>query len=71
MSQYRAVNSLHHCYKNQSINVCEGKVAVSSEFRTEHSTLIERHVEMLNVKNIVGRKETARLKMAEQETSLL
>ena len=49
----------------------EENVAVSSEFRTEHSTLIERHVEMLNVKNIVGRKETARLKMAEQETSLL
>ena len=39
----------------------KAKVAVCSEIRTKHSTQSERHVEFLNVKNLVVRKETARL----------
>jgi hypothetical protein len=37
------------------------RVAVCSEIRTKHSTQSEHHVEVLNVINLVVRKETARL----------
>ena len=36
-------------------------VAVCAEIRTKHSKQSERHVEFFNVKNLVVRKETARL----------
>ena len=39
----------------------KAKVAVCSEIRTKHSTQKEHYVEFLNVKNLVVRKETARL----------
>ena len=35
-------------------------IAVCSDIRTKHSTQGERHVEFLNVKNLVVRKVTAR-----------
>jgi hypothetical protein len=38
----------------------KAKVAVCSDIRTKHSTQSERHVEFLNVKTLVVRKETAR-----------
>jgi len=37
------------------------KAAVCSEIRTKHSTQSKHHVEFLNVKNLLVRKETARL----------
>ena len=39
----------------------KAKVAVCSDNRTKSSTQSQRHVEFLNVKNVVVRKETARL----------
>jgi len=39
----------------------KAKVHVCSEIPTKHSTQSEHHVEFLNVKNLVIRKETARL----------
>ena len=38
----------------------KAKVAVCADIRTKRSTQSERHVEFLNVKNLVVRKETAR-----------
>jgi hypothetical protein len=39
----------------------KAKAAVCSENRTKHSTQSGHHVEFLNVKNLVVRKETDRL----------
>ena len=39
----------------------KAKVADCSDIRTKHSTQSERHVEFLNVINLVERRETARL----------
>ena len=39
----------------------KAKVAVCSDIPTKHSTQSERHVEFLNVKIFVVRKQTARL----------
>ena len=45
MCSYRAVNTFHHGYKNQSVMMYKAKVAVCSDIRTKHSTQMERHVE--------------------------
>jgi hypothetical protein len=37
------------------------KVAVCAEMRTKYWTQIEHHVEFLNIKNLVVRKEISRL----------
>jgi hypothetical protein len=50
ISPYRAVNTFHHGYKNQSLLMYTAKVAVFSEIRTKHSTQSEHRVEFLNVK---------------------
>jgi len=39
----------------------KAKVAVSSEICTKHSTRSYHHVQVVNVKNLVIRKDTARL----------
>ena len=39
----------------------KAKVAVCSEICTKHSKQSERHVEFLNVKPLVVRKETAKI----------
>jgi len=41
--------------------MCKAKLAVCSEILTKHSKQGQHHVEFLNVKNLVVRKETARL----------
>jgi len=50
ISPYRAVNTFHHGYKNQSVNDVKAKAAVCSQIRTKHSTQSEHHVEFFNVK---------------------
>jgi len=46
---YRAVNTFHHGYKNQSVNDVYSKAAVCSKTRTKHSAQYEQHVEFLNI----------------------
>jgi hypothetical protein len=61
ISPYRAVNTFHHGYKNQSVNDVHSKVAVCSEIRTKHSTQSEHYVEFFLILSLVEGKETARL----------
>ena len=51
ISPYRSVDTLHHGFKNQTVNDVhyKTKVAVCSEIRTKHSTQGHHHVEFLNV----------------------
>ena len=44
ISPYRAVNTFHHGYKNQSVNAVKAKVAICSDIHTKYSTQNKRHV---------------------------
>jgi len=50
-SPYRAVHALRLGYKNQSVNVILGNIAVCSQIHTKHTnTFCGQNVEFLNVK---------------------
>jgi hypothetical protein len=51
----------HWDRQTKQLIVYKGKVAVRSKIRTKHSTQSQHHVESLNVKNLVERKEIAML----------
>jgi hypothetical protein len=59
---YRAVNTLHFGYKDQSLNVCKEKVAVGSEIRTEHINAMWASRRISEMLNLVICKVTVTLK---------
>jgi len=47
---YRAVNTFHRGYKNQSVFVIGAKVAICSEINIKHTNTVWKNVKFLNTK---------------------